>query len=44
MVCFGYIIVSTLHTGGGGDDDDDDDDDDGNNNNNHKQPLSLKIV
>ena len=34
MVCFWYIIVSTLHKGDNKDDDDDDDDDDNNNNNN----------
>ena len=33
MVCFRYIIASTLHKGD--DDDDDDDDDNNNNNNNH---------
>jgi hypothetical protein len=36
MVCFGYIIVSTLHKGGKKDDDDD------NNNNNNNNSGALE--
>jgi hypothetical protein len=39
MVCFGYIIVNTLHT----DDDDDDDDDDDGDDNNNKQEATVQL-
>jgi hypothetical protein len=43
MVCFGYIIVNTLHKGYNMDDDDDNDDDgDDNNNNNNNNNNNLQ--
>jgi len=41
MVCFRYIIVSTLHKG---EKDDDDDDDNNNNNNNGSWDSIVNIV
>jgi len=43
MVCFGYLIVNTLHKCDNKDDDDDDDDDDDNNNNNNKDMTLIGV-
>jgi len=44
MVCFGYVIVNTLHKSDNNDDDDDDDDNNNNNNNLLKGWKSSNIV